>query len=141
MKNAIASCLEKLGNRVEQAPGLFVPEEVLGSSVEQWGKQQNLWVPTYAEQKGQNSLTVKVVQFAQNNKLPIVPIGFTSTSNCSSFLPNDIGFPGFFSRVALCVGNPLQMENIPVDQACSMIQQALHHLDELANALLTPCSP
>ncbi len=139
-QNVITGFLEKLKDRAEQTPNLFVSEDVLESSIEKWGGLQKLWIPTHVEQKEQIGLTSKMVQFAQANKLPIVPVGFSSTSSFSFFLPNGIQFPGFFSRVALCVGNPLQMENIPVDQACPIIQQALHHLDELAKVLLPPFS-
>lgn len=127
--------IEKLGERVWRTPGASESEEAWQLFWQKLKEEQQFWFPMEAGQQGEKSFS-NMVQWAQKQDLPLVPVGFSTTAHQGFLLSNGMRFPYPFSHVGVWVGPPIRMGNLPVDQVCCLVKQALHHPDELTQGLL-----
>lgn len=99
---------------------------------------QNFWISeelSKAENQEQ-SLFSEIIELAQKCGVIFLPVGLSIANQRCFTLSNGTIFPKPFSRVAVCVGNPIQVENVPVDQTCTQIEQALMHSEQMMHRLL-----
>ena len=125
--------IENLGYRLWQTP--------LNSTLDEWESnfsQQiqapQLWVPVQ-DSCLQGFSILQIVKLAKNQQKKILPV---SCKMPSSFIYSSSGvrFPYPFSKVVVLMGNPIHMDVIPDELACSRLQHTLDHLSELAHNML-----
>ena len=126
--------IDKLGIRLWQTSKDLLPDEG-GSNFGQQIRVPQLWVPL-DDASLQGYSILQLVQMAQNQQKKILPVHCSMRS--SFVLSSTIGmrFPYPFSKVVVLMGNPIQIDDIPDQQACSRVQHTLNHLDDLAHAML-----
>ena len=126
--------IEKLGYRLRQTPEDPTSEEWDSISGQQF-KVPQLWVPVH-DASLQGFSILQLVKLAQIQQKKILPVSCSMPSSFILSSSTGMRFPYPFSRVVLLMDNPIKMENTPVEQACSQVQHALDHLDEMAHAML-----
>lgn len=97
---------------------------------------RNLWVPSSIVGNQEVSLLPDLIEWVDQCQAVLLPVGMSIAKDRSFSLFNDMIFPYPLSRVALCVGNPIQVENVPVDQTYVQIEHALLQAEHLTNQFL-----
>ncbi len=128
--------LQKLAYRIKQRNMEWEDSTLQDDWEKLIRERKNVWFPLESIAASGNDSLLFLVKMAKAQHIPIVPIEFSTSSSHFPRHFSPFRFPNLFSRTVVFVGNPLQMENIPVQTACSEVEQAFHHLEKLTQNLL-----
>ncbi len=126
--------IESLGYRLWQIP--------LNTTLDEWEyhfSQQiqapQLWVPAQDSCSPGFSI-LQIVKLAKKQQKKILPVSCNMPSSFIYSSSTGVRFPYPFSKAVVLMGNPIHMDVIPDELACSRVQHTLDHLSDLSHSML-----